>query len=169
MQGSLILVSFRQRCSLFLATGFFLSYVPYAIAHRFFNPKKDTGAGFVGTLWGVLTLPFFPSQAYTGGWTLISGILFSVVISDIAEHFLRSHDDSRIVIDEWIGYWCSMYWLPHTFIYISMSFIFFRLFDIYKAPWVKKVSYLPGGWGIVMDDVIAGFMANGLLQCLKHL
>jgi len=80
----------------------------------------------------------------------------------------RSHDPSECVLDEVAGQWFTLIpiavymrggdWRPYV-----MGFIFFRLFDIWK-PWpVSAVEKWPGGFGIMMDDVLAGFIAAALL------
>jgi phosphatidylglycerophosphatase A len=102
-----------------------------------------------------------PSKIATSLIAIGIGILFAVVIAHVAERIYSVKDDSRIVIDEWIGTWIAAWGLEHHFGFAVMAaFILFRVFDVYKGPWGNRLQYLPGGWGVVMDDVLAGFIAN---------
>lgn len=74
------------------------------------------------------------------------------------------NDPSRIVIDEIVGMWISMLFLPTNIIVLLVAFALFRLFDIYKPFFIRKLEALPLGWGVMLDDVAAGCVANVILQ-----
>jgi len=76
------------------------------------------------------------------------------------------NDPSRVVIDEVVGMWISMLFLPTNIIVLLAAFIFFRLFDIYKPLFIRRFEAFPLGWGIMLDDVAAGCFANLLLQLI---
>jgi len=80
-----------------------------------------------------------------------------------AEKAIGMKDSSHIVIDEFAGYLLASLSFPQDLRYIIASFILFRLFDILKPPPVKFFDR-PGGVGIMADDIIAGIMANIVLQ-----
>ena len=69
-------------------------------------------------------------------------------------------DPSIVTIDELAGQWLALAALPADMLPVLLSFAFFRLFDIAKPGPVNTVQRLPGGWGIMADDVLAGFFAN---------
>lgn len=71
-------------------------------------------------------------------------------------------DPSEVVIDEWVGMWLALAGLPKTFLAASLALAFFRLFDIIKSPPIRHLERLPGGWGIVLDDVAAGLLTRGV-------
>ena len=73
-------------------------------------------------------------------------------------------DPSKIVIDEVVGMWISLWALPTGWIYILAAFILFRFFDIYKPLFIRKLEKLKGGWGVMMDDVLAGIYTNLVIQ-----
>jgi phosphatidylglycerophosphatase A len=77
-------------------------------------------------------------------------------------------DPSRIVIDEVVGMWIAMLFIPLNFISILASFIFFRLFDIFKPLFIRKAENIKGGWGVMLDDVVAGVYANILTQLVIY-
>lgn len=73
-------------------------------------------------------------------------------------------DNYRVVIDEIAGMYITMMFIPLTATTLIAGFIFFRLFDILKPFYIKKLEKLPGGVGVMMDDVLAGIYANISLQ-----
>jgi len=75
------------------------------------------------------------------------------------------HDHGGIVWDEFVGYWITMFLAPPGWLWMLIGFVLFRIFDIVK-PWPirwldKNVS---GGFGVMIDDVLAGLMAFACLQ-----
>ena len=77
---------------------------------------------------------------------------------------LRQKDPHRVVADEWAGYLTATLFLPHDLYYGIGAFILFRIFDVLKPQPCRKLEELPGGWGIMADDLMAGLYANLLLQ-----
>jgi phosphatidylglycerophosphatase A len=158
---------------LFLATGLALSLAPAKFVGWLtrrggwasLKEKKWTGAGIVGSIWGVLTFIFLPARVGSAWWALLAGFLISVAVSHRAEQLLGHHDDSRIVIDEWIGAWVACAGLnPASPAQMLSAFALFRVFDVLKGPWGHALQRLPGGWGVVMDDAVAGLIANLLIR-----
>lgn len=85
-------------------------------------------------------------------------------VSHEAEKLFGRKDASPIVIDEFAGYLVSTAFLPQSRGYLIAAFILFRLFDILKPPPIMEVQRLPGGVGIMADDLIAGIYTNLILQ-----
>ncbi|MBJ7537993.1 phosphatidylglycerophosphatase A family protein [Marinomonas transparens] len=80
---------------------------------------------------------------------------------------LGVHDHSGIVWDEFVGYWITMWMAPAGWFYIVLGFVLFRLFDILKPwpiSWIDKNVH--GGFGIMLDDILAGLMSFVVLQAL---
>ena len=78
-------------------------------------------------------------------------------------------DPPFIVIDEWAGSFITYSLVLFSPVNIICGFIFFRFFDIMK-PWpIKMFETLQGGWGVVLDDVIAGIYASLSLFSLQFL
>jgi len=74
-------------------------------------------------------------------------------------------DSGHIVIDEFCGYLISVLFIPKSIYYLIAAFVLFRIFDIFKPPpirWIEKT--VPGGAGIMLDDVLAGIYANLCIQ-----
>ncbi len=138
---------------LVLATGFGVGYSPVA----------------PGTLGTLIAIPVFyflsniSSPVYE--ITLIGFFFLSVWISENAEIFFDKKDDQKIVIDEIMGFLVTMLWIPKTAILILVGFFLFRFFDILKPFPIRRLEKkLKGGYGVVLDDVMAGVYANIVLQ-----
>ena len=126
-----------------------------------------TAPGTFGTLAAIpvwlLLLQGVPTLPYIG--VLLAGFAFGVVLCEFTSRDLGVHDHGGIVWDEWIGLWITYLWLPDGWGWVLYGFLLFRLFDIAK-PWPikwldKKVH---GGFGIMIDDVLAGIFALAVLQ-----
>ena len=75
-------------------------------------------------------------------------------------------DPSMVVIDEIVGVWIAIFLLPPTLPAYACAFIAFRGFDILKPPPALQLERVPGGWGIMLDDVVAGIYANIVSQVI---
>lgn len=105
---------------------------------------------------------YLPNYWLTAGVTLVITII-GVISSGAVEPFWGK-DDKKVVIDEVAGMWISLLFLPATGAYIVTGLILFRFFDIVKPFYIRNAEKLPGGWGVMLDDVLAGICANILLQ-----
>ena len=72
-------------------------------------------------------------------------------------------DPGPVVIDELVGYLVSVAFLPHSIWIAVAGFFLFRVLDIWKPPPARRLERLPGGWGIVLDDVSAGIYCQLIL------
>lgn len=90
--------------------------------------------------------------------------LFGVYICGKTASDVGVHDHSAIVWDEFVGFWITMAIVAPNWLNIVLGFLLFRLFDILK-PWPIKVldKSVHGGFGIMIDDVLAGIFAGALL------
>jgi len=97
---------------------------------------------------------------------ILGGFIVGVYLCDYTSKALGVHDHGGIVWDEFIGYWITMIAVPAiTWQWILAGFLLFRFFDIVK-PWPVKLAdkRLPGGFGIMIDDVLAGLYALACIQ-----
>ncbi|MEO6149383.1 MAG: phosphatidylglycerophosphatase A [Mucilaginibacter sp.] len=77
-------------------------------------------------------------------------------------------DSYRVVIDEVAGMWVTMLFIPANLWLLLAGFVLFRFFDIIKPLYIKKMESLPGGTGVMMDDVLAGVYANIVLHLVVY-
>ncbi|MBV6510852.1 MAG: hypothetical protein FMNOHCHN_00330 [Ignavibacteriaceae bacterium] len=80
---------------------------------------------------------------------------------------LYGKDPAECTIDEVAGMWISLLFLPKTLLWSAAAFFLWRAFDIIKPFGGKKLESLPGGWGIMLDDVVLGMYVMGVMNlCL---
>ena len=123
------------------------------------------------------------SLAAVIGWWLwlqyLDPLVFIVLIITIftigvfATNIIIDHtgekDPSRVVIDEVAGQWLGLLMLPDGALYIAGAFILFRFLDILK-PWpIRQLEQFPKGWGVMLDDMLAGLLTLGLIQGVSRL
>jgi phosphatidylglycerophosphatase A len=109
------------------------------------------------------------SQPISATITITIGLLFLGTVAAQRVERYWGKDNYRIVIDEIAGMWISMVFIPLTIPRLLTGLFLFRLLDIYKPLLIGKMEKLPGGTGVMMDDVLAGFYTNLLLQVLIKL
>lgn len=127
-----------------------------------------------GTMGTLVAIPFtfaLKSLGTTGFWiVLLLLFLLGVWVCDRVSHKLGIHDHGGIVWDEMVGYWLSMAFVPLQWQWMLAAFVLFRFFDIVK-PWPirqldQKVS---GGFGIMIDDIVAALFTIIILAVLQSL
>src|SRR5438046_2530786 len=101
-----------------LASGFYLSYLPA----RLFRGRALTGAGLVGALWGFAALRWLPMDVSRQTAVWLGACALAVVIGDGAEGLMGQKDDPRIVIDEFVGYWTAVLFLPRSWAVLALAF-----------------------------------------------
>jgi phosphatidylglycerophosphatase A len=99
---------------------------------------------------------------------LLGFIALSIWVSGEAAVIFGRADPGQVVIDEVCGYLVTMFLIPPSLRNIILGFFLFRLFDIVKPPPERSLERLPGGFGIVADDVVAGIYANIILQVITR-
>lgn len=146
-------MSSRQKIVLFLATGGYLGHVPIA-------------PGTFGSLPGLLICLGMSriSLDYAVLLTLVlTGV--AIVIAQQAKELIGGKDPSSIVIDEITGMTVTLLGIPLTPFSLILGFLVFRALDILKPFPIRHLDQnVPGGAGIVLDDVMAGVYGNLLIR-----
>lgn len=148
----------QHRISLFskiVATGFFSGYSPIA-------------PGTAGSLVAVLIYwIFFNSNLQI----LIALLIFFTLGILTSSKFEKrdGHDPKVVVVDEIIGMWISILFIEKKILNIFIAFLIFRAMDVIKPPPAREFDRMKGGFGIIMDDVVAGIYANILTQLILNL
>ena len=91
-----------------------------------------------------------------------------VAVSTIYSEHVKKDDPAEVVIDEWVGQWIALWLIPHSFYWGLLSFIIFRIFDIFKLGPVQGMDNIKSGTGIMMDDVVAGIFALLITKSLVY-
>lgn len=141
-----------------------LKKINHLLASGFYSGHLPAAPGTWGSLLMVLLLFFFPilNNIYLVSALSIGGI----AIANFEERQTGIKDDSKIVIDEMAGQLLTFYTLKISIPVLVGGFILFRVFDITK-PWlIDKVQDLPSGWGVMLDDLLAGLTSLLILKII---
>lgn len=131
-----------------------------------FSPIAPGTAGAAlacGVLWGIQKLELFTTYSPF----FIGLIIICTVLGVVSTNYLEKSwgkDPSKVVMDEVIGMWITMLFVPFSGVNLLIGFILFRFFDIAKPLGIRKLEALPKGVGVMADDVLAGIYANIVLQ-----
>ena len=146
----------QDKLVLFFATGCYSGFSPGA---------PGTAGSVVGVvLFWLLSSLAFPLYAVTA----IAFIFLSIWCAARASVIFQKKDPPQVVMDEIAGYLVTMAAVPLSWGYIIAGFILFRIMDILKPYPIRWIDQnVPGGYGIVLDDVLAGVYANIILQIAR--
>jgi phosphatidylglycerophosphatase A len=142
-------------------TSFLATAVATAGGAGYFPIAPGTVGSAVGLIlfYGVYRLPIVYQVAAT---VLVS--LVGVAAGTRVARQSGIEDPGIVVIDEVAGMWVSLLFLPLTPVIAVAGFLLFRVLDVVKPAPARQLEHLPGGWGIMCDDLMAGIYANILLR-----
>ena len=122
-----------------------------------------------GTFGTLIAVPLYLALTQFNNWIYLAATLLCVLVGipicDRAAKKLQVHDFGGIVWDEIAGLLITLCWLPYSWQSLVAGFVAFRFFDILKPwpiCWLDK--HVHGGFGIMVDDVVAGIFAAGVLR-----
>lgn len=133
------------------------------------------GCGLVpkapGTMGTLGALPLFFLLSPFGSWGILAGVVVLLPVSfwaaGVVVKKLAHHDPQIIVIDEVVGVLVACLPNPVGWKEVTLAFVAFRVFDMTKPFPARRAERLPGGYGVVMDDVFAGIWAAALLLVVR--
>ncbi|HEX2865936.1 MAG TPA: phosphatidylglycerophosphatase A [Ignavibacteriales bacterium] len=127
-----------------LGSGFYTGYIPFA-------------PGTFGSLAALLIYWFIPGfeLPYVIIPLIVIFFLIGIKAGDRFEITYGKKDPSEATIDEVVGMWISLLFVPKVLNYVILSFVIWRIFDIIKPSPARNAEKLKGGLGIMLDDVIA--------------
>ncbi|HCM15313.1 MAG TPA: phosphatidylglycerophosphatase A [Candidatus Cloacimonas sp.] len=141
-----------------LASLFGIGFIPFA-------------PGTFGSLAAFGIYLLLPGSCYAGAglyifpFVILLPALLSVKLCHKAETVL-GEDAGSIVLDEFWGYFVATLFLPHSWLIGIYAFVLFRVFDIAKPFPIYRSQRLKRGWGVIVDDLLAGLYANIIIQIL---
>ena len=144
------------RLNRFVATAGGIGYLPFA---------PGTWASIAAAIvWYFLALK--TGNDFTWQFILLLIVIIGGVYCSAKCSSKEDKDPSRIVIDEVAGMWVALFLIPPTYMNFLAGFILFRFFDIAKPFGIRKMESLRKGWGIMLDDLLAGIYSNVLIRVI---
>lgn len=140
----------------FFGSGFFTGYIPFA-------------SGTFGSLAASIIYFIIPGSE---NLLILSVMIFIFFLYGVYVSYkfekVYGNDPAECTIDEVVGTWIALLNLPKSFLLVVISFFIWRALDIIKPFPARKSESLPGGWGIMVDDVISAFYTFLIMQILYH-
>ena len=133
-----------------IATGFGSGFSPFA--------PGTAGALLATLIWLALSCAVSPTLLLIITALLIGIFTIAGIRSANAVEPIWGEDPSRVVVDEMVGTWIALLAVPENghWGYMIAAFALFRFFDILKPLGIRKMEKLPGGYGIMADDILSG-------------
>ena len=134
------------------------------LAHGFglglLKPAPGTWGSLLGLplAWGLAQLSL-PIAAVL--W--LGLFLLGVAACGAAAQSFNQKDPGQCVIDEYVALPLVTFLFPTSLRTLMLAFVLFRIFDIWKPPPIRQIERIPGGWGVMADDVVAAAYAAGVL------
>ena len=130
----------------------------------FYLGKLPIAPGTWGSMGALILWLFLPVTTSVHLSVILILFVLGVYSSQQVAKYMQVHDPSEVVIDEAVGMGISLFMLPHSYGLYLLAFIVFRIFDILKPSLIYQVQNLPGGWGIMLDDVLAGLFTLAIVS-----
>ena len=130
----------------------------------FFLGKIPIAPGTIGSIGALILWYFLPSLSFLVILCLLLSIIcfsYSTILSVLKD--TSEKDPQSIVIDEVIGMWIALlplYSMKYHYTYILIAFLLFRFLDIIKPSIINRIQFIPGPWGILLDDIVAGIITS---------
>jgi phosphatidylglycerophosphatase A len=136
-----------------IGSGFYTGYIPFAS----------------GTWGSLAALIIYLIPGFEQPIVIIPAIIVFIILGIFTGNkfdVIYGKDPAECTVDEVVGMWISLLFLPKTFLIVTDAFLLWRAFDIIKPSPARQAEKLPGGLGIMMDDIIAGLYSLLLLHLI---
>lgn len=142
--------------------------------------KKSIGSGLFsgyfpfapGTIGSVFALVIFLIPGFENYYIIVPSIIISFIIGiPLGNYFeeIYSKDPQQFTLDEFTGMWVALLATPKSIELILLTFVVWRVLDIYKPFPANRAEKLNGGWGIMLDDVVSGMYSLIIIIIFKVL
>lgn len=138
----------------FIATFLYTGFFPFA-------PATFATAVFLAAYWLV------PGGEWLAHWAVLAATTVVSIPAATRVERTRGKDPSCVVLDEVVGIQIALVGAEPTLLGVACAFVLFRIFDIAKPFPIHRLQNLPGGWGIVADDALAGLYTRVVLAVIS--
>ncbi len=142
----------------------------WTVATGFGSGFSSLWPGTMGSLVTVFLWAVIPELNW--GYDALIVILIAVIgffAAQFVSKKLNSHDPSCIVVDEFLGMWITLCFVPKTFVGAAIAFGLFRFFDVLKPFPISWLENFSGAWGIMLDDIAAAFCTIFMIFACQYI
>lgn len=138
-----------------IGSGLFTGYMPFA---------SGTFASLAALI--IYLIPPFDTPSILI-FMITLAILLGVPIADKFENEY-GRDPKQCTVDEFVGMWITLLFMPRKIWWLALAFIIWRFMDIVKPYPIKKLEKIKGGWGVMLDDILAGVYSFISIQLIIY-
>ena len=140
-----------------------MKFLSNLISTFFYLGKLPKAPGTWGSLGALFVWSLIPESLLFRFTLLVITLIIGFIACEFSLQQIDDPDPSYIVIDEVVGLWIALLFVPKTIFFSLLGFVLFRLFDILKPSFIYSVQFLKGSLGVMLDDVFAGFLVMLIL------
>ena len=133
------------------------------ISTFFYLGKLPKAPGTWGSLGALFVWSLIPESLLFRFTLLVITLIIGFIVCEFSLQQIDDPDPSYIVIDEVVGLWIALLFVPKTIFFFFLGFVLFRLFDILKPSFIYSVQFLKGSLGVMLDDIFSGFLVMLIL------
>ena len=133
------------------------------ISTFFYLGKLPKAPGTWGSLGALFVWSLIPESLFFRLILLVITLIIGFIACEFTLQQIDDPDPSYIVIDEVVGLWIALLFVPKTIFFSLLGFVLFRLFDILKPSFIYSVQFFKGSLGVMLDDIFAGFLVMLIL------
>jgi phosphatidylglycerophosphatase A len=133
------------------------------ISTFFYLGKLPKVPGTWGSLGALFVWSLIPEALLFRFTLLVITLMIGFISCEFSLQGIDDSDPSYIVIDEVVGLWIALLFVPKTIFLFLLGFVLFRLFDILKPSFIYSVQSFKGSLGIMLDDIFAGLLVMLIL------
>jgi phosphatidylglycerophosphatase A len=143
-----------------------LKFIIKLIGSGFGSGYAPVASGTAGSFVALVIWYFLPEMSAIQQIAFIVITFFIGIPICTAMEKEYGYDPKQAVWDEFVGQWAALFMLPQTLWVLGASFLIFRALDVWKPFPAQRSQKLPGGWGIMIDDLIVGIYTAGVLHLI---
>ena len=140
-----------------------MKFLSNLISTFFYLGKLPKAPGTWGSLGALFVWSLIPESLLFRFTLLVITLIIGFIACEVSLQQIDDSDPSYIVIDEVVGLWIALLFVPKTIFFFLLGFVLFRLFDILKPSFIYSVQFLKGSLGVMLDDIFAGFLVMLIL------
>ena len=140
-----------------------MKFLSNLISTFFYLGKLPKAPGTWGSLGALFVWSLIPELLFFRFTLLVITLIIGFIACEFSLQQIDDSDPSWIVIDEVVGLWIALLFVPKTIFFFLLGFVLFRLFDIMKPSFIYSVQFLKGSLGVMLDDIFSGFLVMLIL------
>ena len=140
-----------------------MNFLSNLISTFFYLGKLPKAPGTWGSIGALFVWSLIPESLLFRFTLLVITLIIGFIACEFSLQQIDDPDPSYIVIDEVVGLWIALLFVPKTIFFFLLGFVLFRLFDVLKPSFIYSVQFFKGSLGVMLDDIFSGLLVMLIL------